>query len=358
MNPSPCPLPRTHPSAPSLRAGKGGINSPSPAHDPPCPEGGWRSEERAKPGGFEPGEFNRRIVPGWAKPASLPIKNGHGLVFDKSGYLHLLTDHADANLLVFDPATGRVVHQKNLGLTGGHGLSIVEENRRQVLYLTCLNTHRVLKTTLQGEVLAEWGWPKETGKYKSAEEYKPSWTLHLPDGSFCVLDGYGKDYVIRYDKNGNYAGYFGGNEGGIPHWGPHGGYADKDTLLIAMSDQRSIARWSVGGKKLGEWTLPGSDPRMLRPWGKLWIVGHLGGKWPQDRNVPGYVSVLDSSFKVIANIGGSKPEYDKSGKLKPMETSPDTPFRRPHDAIVGPDDSLYVGQFDSGDQPLLKLERV
>ena len=196
MNPSPCPLPRTHPSAPSLRAGKGGINSPSPAHDPPCPEGGWRSEERAKPGGFEPGEFNRRIVPGWAKPANLPIKNGHGLVFDKSGYLYLLTDHADANLLIFDPATGRVVHQKNLGLTGGHGLSIVEENLRQVLFMTCLNTHRVLKTTLQGEVLAEWGWPKETGKYKSADEYKPSWTLHLASGDFYVLDGYGKDYRI------------------------------------------------------------------------------------------------------------------------------------------------------------------
>ena len=349
---SPTFAPLRHP----LRLREGGDSNETSGAFYPLREAG---EGRRLSGGER---FSWRIVPAWAKPASLPIKNGHGLVFDKSGYLYLLTDHADANLLVFDPATGRVVHQKNLGLTGGHGLSIVEESRRQVLYLTCLSTHRVLKTTLQGEMLVEWGWPKETGKYKSADEYKPSWTLHLPDDSFCVLDGYGKDYVIRYDANGNYVGYFGGNEGGIPHWGPHGGYVDKDTLLIAMSDQRSIARWSKEGKKLQEWGLPGSDPRMLRPWnspqGKLWIVGHLGGKWPQDRNVPGYVSVLDSNFKVLANIGGSKPKYDKSGKLKPMETLPDTPFRRPHDALIGPDGSLYVGQFDSGDQPLLKLERV
>lgn len=287
--------------------------------------------------------FRWRLVPGWASPSRYPIKNGHGLVFDRSGYLYLCTDHADANLLVLDPTTGRVVHQKNLGLTGGHGLSIVEEERRQVLFLTCLNTHRVLKTTLQGEVLAEWGWPKETGKYQSADEYKPSWTLHLSDGSFFVLDGYGKDYVIHYDKAGKYLGYFGGNEGGIPHWGPHGGFVDKDTLLIAMSDQRSIARWSREGKKLGEWRYPGSDPRMLRPWGKHWVVGHLGAKWPEDRNAPGYVTVLDASFKIVATIGGNPA---------------DTPFRHPHDAIIGPDDSLYVGQFSSGDQPLLKWERV
>lgn len=295
------------------------------------------------------GSLRWLLVPGWAKLEKAPVKNGHGLVFDKSGYLYLCTDHADANLLVLDPASGKIVHQKNLGLTGGHGLSIVEENRRQVLYLTCLNTHRVLKTTLQGEVLAEWGWPKETGKYKSADEYHPSWTLHLSDGSFFVLDGYGKDYVIHYDKDGSYAGYFGGNEGGILHWGPHGGYVDKETLLIAMSDQRSIARWSKDGKKLQEWALPGSDPRMLRPWGKYWVVGHIGGKWPQDFNFPGYVTILDANFTVVSVIGGTN---------KPLQTSPDTPFRHPHDTIVGPDDSLYVGQFNSGDQPLLKLERV
>jgi hypothetical protein len=309
------------------------------------------------------GEFQYRAVPDWAKPTRLPIANGHGLIFDKKRNLYLLTDHADANLLVLDPASGKVLFQKNLGLPGAHGLSLVEEKGRELLYMTCLKTHRVLKTTLQGEILREWGWPKETGRYLSADEYRPSWTLHLPGGDFFVLDGYGKDYVIHYGADGAYKGFFGGNDGGIPHWGPHGGFVDtrdrhNPMLLIAMSDQRSIARWTPDGKKRDEIILPGSDPRMLRPWGKRWVVGHLGGKWPQDRNVPGYISILDSDFKVVANIGGTRPEYDTGGRLRPMETLPDSPFRYPHDAIVAPDGSLFVGQFQSGNYPLLKLERV
>jgi peptidylamidoglycolate lyase len=148
------------------------------------------------------GAFRWRLLPSWGKLDGVAINNGHGLVFDKSGYLYLLTDHAKNNLIVLDPESGRVQFQKNLGLTGGHGLSIVEENRRQVLFLTCLQTHRVLKTTLQGEVLGEWGWPKETGHYASAEEYKPSWTLHLSNNDFYVLDGYGKDYILHYGALG------------------------------------------------------------------------------------------------------------------------------------------------------------
>ena len=50
------------------------------------------------------------------------------------------------------------------------------------------------------------------------------------------------------DARGRFAGIFGGQEGGITHWGPHGGMADsreagKPSLLIAMSDQQHL-HWS------------------------------------------------------------------------------------------------------------------
>jgi peptidylamidoglycolate lyase len=308
------------------------------------------------------GDFRYRLVPGWAQLKDIKVMNGHGLVFDQAGDLYFLTDHAENNLLVLDPETGKVKSRMNLGLTGAHGLSIAKEADREVLFMTCLVTARVLKTTLAGEVLAEWGWPEASGKYKTKSEYQPSWTAHLPDGGFLVLDGYGKDYIIRYDKAGEYQLTFGGPEGGIPHWGPHGGVVDvaepeNPTLLIAMSDHRCITRWTPEGRKLAEYPLPFTNPRMLEPLpGGHWLVGTLGDQWPDDRARPGYLSILDKDFRVVANVGGSAPVYDDSGALHPIVG--DGTFRHPHDTAVGPDGAIYVGQFDSGDQPLLKLERV
>jgi hypothetical protein len=46
-------------------------------------------------------------------------------------------------------------------------MSIVTEGAREVLYLTDLQKHKVVKTTLSGEVLQEWPWPQATGKYEN-----------------------------------------------------------------------------------------------------------------------------------------------------------------------------------------------
>ena len=122
-------------------------------------------------------------------------------------------------------------------------------------------THRfeVIKATPDGKILQEWSLPQNTGKYPKPDEYRPSWTLHLPNGEFFVLDGYGRDYILNYGADGEFKKVFGGAEGGIVHWGPHGGMIEaprsgEPTLLIAMSDQQHLLRMSTDGRALG--TIP------------------------------------------------------------------------------------------------------
>src|SRR5262249_32651514 len=158
----------------------------------------------------------------------------------------LLTNHTANNVIVYDKA-GRLVHKWGSTFPGAHGLSIVPENGREVLYITDLDAHLVAKTTLDGRLLDEWRWPQQTGKYEKEDQYRPSWTLPLPNGEFFILDGYGRDYIAHHGPDGKFRGMFGGAEGGIAHWGPHGGMADtreakNPTLLIAMSDQQYILR--------------------------------------------------------------------------------------------------------------------
>jgi peptidylamidoglycolate lyase len=264
------------------------------------------------------------------------------------------------NVIVYD-RKGKLVSKWGTTFPGAHGLSIVTEGSREVLYITDLQTHKVAKTTLDGKLLEEWGWPSSTGKYPREADYKPSWTLHMNDGSFFVLDGYGRDYILRYDAKGKMTRMFGGAEGGIVHWGPHGGMLDMQgktpTLLIAMSDQQHLLRLSVEGEKLQQVDLPGGNPRQIRLHKGRYFVAHLADNWPKDRASRGFVSILDEKLRVISNVAGSTPEYGDDGKLRPMRHVEDV-FVHPHDLIVDEEDSIYVAQFASGETYPVKLERV
>ena len=309
------------------------------------------------------GKHRFRVVPNWFKSANLRVGNGHGVAMTSCGYLAFLNDGPDAQLILIDPQSGKVQLAKPLGLAKAHGLSLVREAGRDVLFATCLDSHRAIKMTLFGDVLAEYPFPKSALKpdgYGNVSEYHPSWTVHHPDGRFVILDGYGRDFFLEYSAAGSFSKMYGGNAGGVPHWGPHAGHhdvyqANGQQFHVAMSDQRSIVTWSWDGRILGSVPLDGSDPRMLRPIDGGWVVAHIGGKWPQDFKAPGSVTFHDKRLKPVAAVGAT---LTNVGGKATLVTKDDTPFRHPHDALLTDAGDLYVAQYDSGDQPLVKLERV
>ena len=305
------------------------------------------------------GDFKYRPVPGWGVlDAQTPVKNCSAMVIDSRDRIFLLTDHTSNNIIVYDK-DGRLLGKWGQRFPGAHGLEIVKQDGREVLFITDLSLHRVFKTTLDGEILMELTYPKSTGKYANENEYRPSWTLHLPNGDFFVLDGYGKDYILRYRRDGKLLDCFGGPEGGIAHWGPHGGIIDsrgpgQPEMIVAMSDQQSIKRLSLEGNLIEEIHLPGSNPRMIQIVGEHLFVPHLADNWPQDRDSRGYVSVLDRNYRIVSNIGASAPVY-VDGKLQAMHEQGGL-FRHPHDLVVAIDGSIYVPQFASGNTYPVKLE--
>lgn len=308
------------------------------------------------------GAFRYRVVPGWGDLGSqTPVNDCHGIAVDREGHILLFTNETKNNVIVYD-RKGRLVHKWGTQFPGAHGLSLVTEGAREVLFLTDLQRHQVFKTTLDGTILREWSLPKDTGKYPKPEEYRPSWTLHPPNGEFFVLDGYGRDYILHYGADGEFRRIFGGAEGGIVHWGPHGGMVDvtrsgETSLLIAMSDQQHLLRLATDGRILGTIPLPGGNPRQIRRVGDHHFVAHLGDNWPKDRDCRGFVSILDASLRVVSNVGGTAPEYGPDGKLRTMAHREEI-FRHPHDLAVDTEGSLYVAQFASGRTHPIKLERI
>lgn len=323
-----------------------------------------RTNSRAQPAPVTLGQgtFRYRVVPGWGiLNSDTPVKDCHGLARDRTGHIILLTNHVANNVIVYNRA-GKLVHKWGTRFPGAHGLSLVTEGTREVLFITDLTTNRVVKTTLDGTTLDEWRWPEATGKYEKENQYRPSWTLHLPNGEFYVLDGYGRDYLVHYGADGKFRRILGGAEGGIMHWGPHGGMVDlrqptKPSLLIAMSDQQYLLSLDLNGQKLAQVPLPGGNPRQIRRHGDHFFVAHLADNWPKDRNSRGFLSVLDANLRVVSNVAGTTPVYDDAGKLQPMRHQ-EPVFIHPHDLLVDDDGSVYVAQFSSNQTYPIKLERV
>ncbi len=314
------------------------------------------------------GEFRYQLVPAWAteNDSQYPLGHCHAMAEDNRGRILLLNASKKHCLIALSP-TGEVLDAWGSFAPGAHGLSVVKEKGREALFITDNSRDgKAFKTTLDGEILMTVSCPMESGLYEDPKEFRPSKPLHLPNGDFFVIDGYGKDYIHRFTAGGKYLSSFGGNlgkgEARLEHYGPHGGgldfsEAEKPSIILALSDKNKVKRFSLDGTWLETISLPGSNPRDVVFHRGHIVIPHLGDQWPKDKNSAGYISVLNSKFKVIANLGGDPPEYDAQGKLKSMQHSSHL-FYHPHGLCFDHKGNLYVAQFASNASWPLKFVRI
>jgi len=308
-------------------------------------------------------QFRYKVHSKWGNlsPAQYPVNNCHEMVMDKTGLLYLLTDETKNNILVYTK-DGQMKKSWGNSYPGGHGLSISEENGEQFLFITDTVRHQVIKTTLDGKELLVLDYPKEIAAYTSAGEYKPTETTIASNGDIYVTDGYGHQFVIRYDQQGNYMQHWGGKGDGADQFDCAHGIAidDRDkadtTLLITSRNHNMLKRFTMDGKHIGNIHLPGSF--ICRPVVKGANV--YGAVFRSEHNQhagSGYITVLDEHDQVISTPGGTEPVYI-SGQLQPQKQAAGCPFIHPHDVCIDEDENLYIPQWNSGKTYPLMLERI
>ena len=323
-----------------------------------------------RPASFQPaenpiighGDFRYRVHRDWGTQdlRQFPIQNCHEMVEDAQGRLILLTDHPKNNILVYD-RSGKVVDSWTLGLPGGHGLTLQNEGGEDFLYITdAEHRHRVFKTTLDGRVILELTYPREIPDYRNETDWKPTETTVLPNGDFLVADGYGLDFVIRYDAKGNYLSHFGGKGGGAHHLSNAHGVAfdnrqpGRPLVLVTSRSEQKMKRYHLDGTHHSTLDLPGASicRPVVRGENLYFAVIVTDSWWSYD----GMVYILDKNDRVVSAPGGSAPVYTE-GVLQEAVSDKAT-FFNPHDVCVDRDENIYVAQWYSGRTYPIKLERV
>jgi len=293
-------------------------------------------------------------IPGWAKlPAGMKyVGSTHGNVqVDSKDRVYFNTDTENA-VLIFE-ADGTFVKAWGKEFKGGsHGMKIVKEGDKEVLWLCHLGRHEVVKCSLDGEVLMTIGYPEMAGVYKDKGQYKPTGVALAPNGDVYVGDGYGLSWVHQWNAKGEYVRSWNGSErqGGKFNT-PHGMCLDTrgaDPLMAVADRGNSRIQWfTLDGKFVSESKEGMRNPCTLNILGDDIIVPDLQGR----------ITILGKDNKLIEHLCENSDPGLRGKNPIPPEKWKDGEFISPHGAVWDSKGDLYVEDWNATGR-INKLKRL
>ena len=80
-------------------------------------------------------------------------------------------------------------------IQGAHGMQLSAEDDGEFLYFAPDNLSKIFKTTLDGEIVFEFGIPRECKAYDGNDRFYPTNIAIASNGDFYVADGYGLSFI-------------------------------------------------------------------------------------------------------------------------------------------------------------------
>lgn len=259
-----------------------------------------------------------------------------GVVLDKKGDIYVTTD-TPRGIVVFS-SQGKYL--RSLGPTRVHALEVREENGVEFIYAARPSDHEVMKLNLKGETLWVIGAPDEAGIYKDGIGFNPCAVTVAPDGSIYAADGYGSNYVLKFDKNRRFVKKFGGQgseEGKFMTC--HGIAVDTrfspPLLLVCNRNSDRVEHWDLDGNFI----------KVIQKDLRMPAAVHIRGDYAVFPELKGRVTVIDKAGNIVAQLGDNPNVSQRANFPLAPDKWTEGIFNSPHGASLDKDGNVIVSEW-------------
>lgn len=299
---------------------------------------------------------NYRWMENWITIPDSPLgrANGrtHGVAVLRSGEV-VIFHQADPAVLFYSPEGTLLRSWGNF--PGAHGLTLVEEDGIEYLWLTDEVTKEVVKMTLDGRAVSRLEQPPHAAYSESA--YIPTWVAVAEarfggNGDVWVADGYGSSLVHRFDRTGNWIGTLDGTEGGGRFSCPHG---------IALDTRRPEPEFYIADRGNRRFQVFGIDGIHRRTFGADFLnspdVSARMGEFLVVPELVAGLTILDAADRPAAQLGFQADASELDGWPNNRACVRQGLFNSPHSATADAAGNIYVVEWITGGR-VTKLERL
>ena len=303
-----------------------------------------------------------RADPNWLKlpPGRPQLGNQHGdVAVSAKGEVYVSTMDPKAGIMVFN-AEGKYLRNVSGAPDDFHGFVIRKDRGQEFIFGPRLNGQTILKLTLDGQKVLDIPasaipdqFKVETPKTKKNAQGE---TVPNPDagkralrftgidvgpnGDIFVTDGYGNDYIHRFDRMGKYLKSFGGKKEPYNFKTLHKIAIDTrfNPLRIIACDRANLrmVHLSLDGELLGVVATDLLLPSAVAIQGDYAVIGELKGQ----------VTVLDKAGKIVAKVGtNTNPALTTSNKAEPSTWLPGI-VTAPHGVVFLANGDILVSEYN------------
>ena len=279
----------------------------------------------------------------------------HGVVVTRDG--RVIVFHVSNPAMLIFNRTGKLIDSWGDRFPGAHGLTLVEEEGVEYLWLTDFKTGEVCKTTLGGKTVLLLPSPDYPGF--DDPKYAPTWVTVFEErfggnGDIWVADGYGAANLHRYDKTGRYLSTIDGSRGAGRFRHPHGVYIDtrkrEPELYVADRMNRRVQVFDPDGhfKRVLAQTAD-TSACAFAPYGELTLIPEAPYR--------ARLTVLGPDDRVITTLGANDDVCARAGFPNERSLFERGRFVTPHAAAADKAGNIYVVEWVTGGR-ITKLGRV